>query len=311
MTIVFFGSSDFSLVPLKACRESPHQLLLVITTPDQKKGRGLKESPTPVRALCQAQGITVEAPANLKDNALLEKIKKLRPELFVVASYGKIIPTSWLGVPSKLALNVHPSLLPKYRGAAPIHWALLDGEKETGVSIAELTSNLDAGDVLFQDRIPIKETHDAVSLSHDLAELSYRALKTVFQKTGDGTLKKSRQQESLSSYARKLTKEDGILDWSFPAPKIFNRIRGLLPWPVATTRYKQESLQVLKAALANKRPVAEKPGQILEIQKSGAVEVQTGEGTIMLERVRPTGKKEMTAADFARGRRIEPGAVLE
>lgn len=311
MTVIFFGSSEFSLSALESCLAPPHRVLLVITTPDQKKGRGLRESPSPVRDFCDKHKIPVEAPASLKQTDLTEKVRSLKPELFVVSSYGKIIPPAWLTIPASLAVNVHPSLLPKYRGAAPIHWTVLNGEKEAGVTIAELTETLDAGDIFHQIRVPIDPAVDSETLSRRLAELSGPALASVFHQIETGTLKRLRQEESLTSYARKLKKEDGIIDWREPATAIANRVRGLLPWPVATTYFQGEILQILKARVAEVACAEGRPGQILEIQKGGALRVQTGQGALFMDEVKPAGKKIMTGAAYAGGRRLQPGALFE
>ncbi len=310
MNIIFFGSSDFSLAALEACLETPRKVTLAVTTPDQKRGRGLNETPTPVRLFCEKRGIPVLAPSLLRDEKLLEKVRAIKPEFFVVASYGKIITANWLKIPSRFALNVHPSLLPKYRGAAPIHWAILNGDRETGLTIAEVTNQLDAGDIFYQTRIPLDSEIDSEELSTKLAELSREALRTVFRNIEQNKLSRTSQQESLASYARKLKKEDGIIDWQQPAASILNKVRGLLPWPIAITYYKGEPLQILKAR-AEDATSAGRPGQILEIRKEGAVVVRAGEGVLLIEQFKPAGKKVMSAADYARGKRIQPGSLFE
>ena len=309
MTIIFFGSSDFSLPALKTCLKTPHKVLHVITTPDQKKGRGLKESPSPVHLFCEERAIPVSAPANLKQPELLAKVQSLKPDLFVVASFGKIIPPAWLGVPSRAALNVHPSLLPKYRGAAPIQWALLNGEKETGITIAELTETLDAGDILHQIRVPIDPEVDSEMLSCRLAEISCEALQTVFKNVENGPLMRTPQAEGMSSYARKLKKEDGRIDWSQSAQAIANQIRGLRPWPTAYTHFEDNLLQVLKASVEEMNATGN-PGELLETTKS-TMRIQTGKGILQVASVLPAGKKIMCAADFSRGKRLPPGFIFK
>ena len=186
MKIIFFGSSDFSLPLLEACLQSGQELALVVTTPDQKKGRGLKVQPNPVKLFCEEKQIAFSAPETLKTLESLEPVKARQPHLFVVASYGKIIPNAWLDVPSVLKINVHPSLLPKYRGAAPLNWPILDGEKETGLSLAEITAKLDAGDIFFQQKISLEDSMDSEYLSSELSKLGAAALRGLLKEIAAG-----------------------------------------------------------------------------------------------------------------------------
>lgn len=293
---------------LNACRESGQQIVLIVTTPPQKKGRGLVETPTPVQTWAEQNNIPFIAPENLKSPELLEKLKSLSPELLIVASYGKIIPASWLAAASKYALNVHPSLLPKYRGAAPINWPILLGDKETGVCIAELIPQLDAGDIFYQTRVPLPANVDSKQMADTLGEISAKALKTVLEKVPSG-LERAAQDHAKRNYARKLSKEDGRIDWNWSAEQIVNQIRGLLPWPVASISFQSEPLQILKASLVSEEGQGQ-PGKILKVEPQ-KIQVQTGKGVLALETVKPAGKKEMPAGDFARGRRLEPGFVFE
>lgn len=306
MKLVFFGSSPFSLYALEACLASSVQLALVVTTPPQKKGRGLIETPTPVQLFAEENKLPWIAPENLKAPELFEKVQTLRPDFFAVSSYGKMIPFAWLKVPSRYALNVHPSLLPKYRGAAPINWPIILGDIETGVSIAEVTPALDAGDLFFQNRLPIPETADAVAITEILGESSRAALQEVLSLAVRGALKRVPQDHSRYNYARKLKKEDGRVDWHRSAVQIRDQVRGLLPWPAVSVSLKADNLQILKAAVilgANSNSI---PGTITDIKKD-AVWVQTGNGILALEKVKPSGKKEMSGGDYARGKRLAPG----
>ena len=309
MTVIFFGSSEFSLAALKACLDSGHKVLTVITTPDKGKGRGLKETPNPVRLFCQGHGLPVEAPGTLKEQNLIQKMGALKPELFVVSSYGKIIPSPWLALPTRVALNVHPSLLPLYRGAAPVNWPLLNGDRETGVSIAEVTSELDAGDLFCQIRFPLDEGMDAVNLSKRLAELSAKALQQVFNDLAAGGLERKPQGSARATYARKLTKEDGCLDWKRSSVDIHNQIRGLLPWPATTTQAGEDPLIVLHSQVESKEGRGQ-PGELLAADRQGFLRVQTGLGVLHLDRVKPAGKREMSGCDYANGRRLQPGFVF-
>ncbi|MFA7001676.1 MAG: methionyl-tRNA formyltransferase, partial [Candidatus Omnitrophota bacterium] len=235
MKIVFFGSSDFSIPSLEACLDCGAQVSLVLTTPDRRKGRGLKELPTPVKLYCRDKGVPVISPESLKVSGPLEQVRALEPDLFVAASYGKIIPAGWLKVP-KARLNVHPSLLPKYRGAAPVQWALLNGDALTGVSIMDIHERLDAGDIYLQKSISLDLAVNAEELTRLLAELSRVALAETLRDFSGGRLQGRPQNEQEAVYARKLEKSDGLIDWAQPALRIHNQVRGLAPWPGAFFR---------------------------------------------------------------------------
>ncbi|MSR78023.1 MAG: methionyl-tRNA formyltransferase [Candidatus Omnitrophica bacterium] len=310
MKILFFGSSDFSLAALTACLEPPQEVCLVITTPPQKQGRGLKEMPNPVQQFAEAQKIPYEAPATLKNLILLERARSLRPDLIVVASYGKMIPSDWLKVPNKLCLNVHPSLLPKYRGAAPLNWPILNGDSETGMSIAEVTNKLDAGDIFFQEIIPIPENVNSLELGKNLAGKSILALRQVFKALEAGNLARHAQNDSDFTYAVKLKKENGVILWSQDVLSIHNQIRGLIPWPTAYTVFKNNPIQILKGRILDSDKCSGKPGEVISLQKPLGFEIQTGRGTLLIERLKPAGKKEMTGMDFINGLRLIPGAVF-
>ncbi len=313
MAIVFFGSSELSLASLRACIDSGIPVSKVVTTPDAQKGRGLKNLPTPVKVFCQEKRIPVMAPEKLKDPAALDEARAAAPDYFVVASYGKMIPDSWLALPKKLSINVHPSLLPKYRGAAPIQWPILNGDEFTALSLAEVTAKLDAGDIFAQEKFPLPADMNAVELTKKLEAMSYDVLKALLEKLKNGgTVSRTPQNDAQSCYARKLEKEDAWINWNDSAQKIHNQIRGLVQWPVASTRFQDITLQVLKSKIDPTVPSKEgQPGEIMEIAKDGTLRVQTGCGLLKLERVKPAGKNEMAAADFARGKRLEPGARLE
>ncbi len=309
MKIVFFGSSDFSLYALQACLEGGHEVALVVTTPDQKKGRGLKVSPTVVAEFAAEKNLNTEKFSKLKDEKALERVRALHPDIFVVSSYGKLIPSSWLGIPKQVALNVHPSLLPKYRGASPLNQPILNGDEATGLSIAEVTKDLDAGDLFYQERIPLEDKIDLPRLSKLLGEISHGAVLAVLRQIEMGTLKRTPQNESESSYAPKLTKEMGRIFWSEPAEILSRKIRGLKPWPGTSVSFRGELLLIVDGEAVSGGAGA-KPGALIEIHKDGAIAVATGEGILRIRSVRPAGKKEMSGADFAHGKRLKPGELL-
>jgi len=310
MNIVFFGSSKFSLSALKACVNSPHKVCLVITTPDQKKGRGLKVYSSIVKDFCEQCGIPVETPDSLKGENIFEKVKALKPELFIAASYGKLIPKNWLSLPTFARFNVHPSLLPKYRGAAPINWPILNGDVETGVSICDITNKLDSGDIFSQKRIIIPEDITADKLEENLADMSKDMLIELLNKCEKEKPQGVKQQNENANYARKLVKSDGELDLREDAIFLERKIRGLKPWPHAFLRFQGEYLLILSAKACNiehKKPVA----TLLEISKDGHVLIAAGNGALKILEVKPAGKKSMPAADFIRGRRFKVGDIIK
>lgn len=308
--VVFFGSSDFSLSALKACLDY-HRVVHVITTPDRPKGRGLQLLPTPVRAFCIENKIPVTAPPTLKNSDLMESIRRLKPFLFVVSSYGKMIPSPWLGVPSRLNLNVHPSLLPKYRGAAPVNWPILNGDGETGLSIAEVTDKLDAGGIFYQKKIDLPSNMDSGELEEILAELSFEALRTVFDQIDKGVEQRTVQIDTESTYARKLAKDDGIIQWNSDAKTIANQVRGLLPWPLAVASFDKVMMQILKATDDSDNPSGV-PGEILAVDKKrNALRVKTLKGCLEIYQIKPAGKNVMDAVSFANGWRVQPGMKFE
>lgn len=249
-------------------------------------------------------------PSKLKDQQLYEKVKSLKPEFFVVASYGKMIPSDWLKIPSKLCINVHPSLLPKYRGAAPINWPILNGDSETGLSLAEVTEKLDAGDLFYQSSFPITASDDALTLSQKLEDLSRRALEETFLKIHRGEeLSRTTQDERNFCYARKLTKEDAQVCWGKTAAEIQRQVRALKPWPGTFSLFQGQPLQILSARVYD--PDSSGPsGKVMHVLKQSFT-VQAGKGILEILKVKPAGKNEMNAGDFARGKRFEPGFSFE
>ena len=310
MTIVFFGSSEFSLASLRACIDSGITISLVITTPDVQKGRGLQTLSTPVKIFALKSNLPVIDPPKLKNEEILAQVKKISPDYFVVASYGKMIPSDWLKIPKILAINVHPSLLPKYRGAAPINWSILNGDEETGLSLAEVTNKLDAGDILYQKSFKIDDGETALTLGKKLEDISYTALKETLLKLNAGeTPHRTVQDDSKSCYARKLTKEDASIPWNSSAEEISLQIRGLQPWPGTSTFFQSQQVQIVEAKVLE-TDSALKPGVICQVLKQSFT-VQTGKGEIEILRVKPAGKNEMSAGDFARGKRLQPGDFFQ
>ncbi len=309
MKIIFFGSSEFSIEALKACLASEHEVVMVISTPDQKKGRGLKLVPTVVKILAEQKGLPVETPDNLKDEILRTRVAALKPDFFVVSSYGKFIPANWLKIPAVVALNVHPSLIPLYRGASPVNGPILNGDTETGVTIMEVTSKLDAGDIFAQEHYPLDARVDAEKLETELAHLSYRVLQNVFEKLEAGKLTRTPQKEAQATYAGKLTKEAGLISFQDAAVVLDRKIRGLKPWPGTYILFEKEPLLILEGEAVGQTG-AQAPGTLLAVHPDGSADVAAGEGVLKIRIVKPSGKKAMPVAAFIHGRRLKPGFVF-
>ena len=301
------GSPEFALPALKGLCEKEN-VPVVVTQPDKPKGRGLKLSPCPVKEWAISKGLKVLSPQKLKDPEFMEALKGFAPDLVVVCAYGKILPKEVLEIPKFGCWNIHASLLPKYRGASPINYAILNGEKETGITIMLMDEGLDTGPILFQKNLFIEDEDNAITLSKKLSELGKEAILEAIELHKQGKLSPKPQPEEGVSYAPLLKKEDGYFEFSEPALQIERKVRAFLPWPVAHTKIKGKLFKVFKAKAL---PSSEKaqPGTVLEINEEGLL-VKTGENTILLKEVQLEGKKRLTGAQFACGQRLKPGDLL-
>ena len=301
--LVFFGSPAWAVPVLEALAKE-HDVVLAVTQPDKPAGRGLKLSESPVAQRAKELGIPVEKPARLKKNpAFVERLRALAPEAGVVAAYGKIIPEAVLEAFPKGVLNIHPSLLPKYRGAAPVNWALIEGEEETGVSIMRLDTGMDTGPLYVQKKTRIGPDETALELSERLRDRGTRLLLGVLEKLDelDPT-----PQAGEPSYAPLLTKEDGRVRFEESAKKVYARHRGVEPWPGSWFWHRNKRVKVLKM---RPEPGTGAPGEVLEVGKKGVL-VATGEGAIRLVEVQPEGRRPMPAEAWARGYGVQPGTRL-
>lgn len=302
--LAFFGSPAWAVPVLEALARA-HDVVLVVTQPDKPRGRGLRTQPSPVAQAAERLGLEVVKPRRLrKDPEIAERLRALDLDAAVVAAYGQIIPEALLQIPRYGFLNIHPSLLPKYRGAAPVNWALIHGEPETGVSIMRLDAGMDTGPVFVQERTPIGEGETAVELSERLRDRGVELLLDVLEHLESA---RPEPQEGEPSYAPLLTKEDGRIRWNDPAQKVYDRHRGVRPWPGSWFEHGGKRVKVLEM-----RPVDDqgRPGEVLEVGPEG-VRVATGEGAVELIVVQPEGKRPMPAANWARGRGVRPGARLD
>jgi methionyl-tRNA formyltransferase len=306
LRIVFFGTPQFAVPTLQKLLDSRHTVCGVVTQPDRPRGRGQQVSDSPVKALAVERGLPLLQPARLKDPAFAAALRDWRPDIGVVAAYGKIIPDDILALPRLGMINVHASLLPKYRGAAPIQRAIIDGEAVTGVTIMRIETLLDAGAMLARVTRPIGPDDTSDVVERDLARLGADLLVEVLEQVAAGTEQGERQDFMLATFAPRLTKEEGVLDWSLPAAYIHNRVRGLHPWPHASTHLDGARIIILKTRVDAGTGDAP-PGTIVRVS-ADAIHVATGHGgRIAIEQLQPEGRRPMSAREFAAGRRLEAG----
>jgi methionyl-tRNA formyltransferase len=303
------GTPEFAVPSLEKLIEFGHNVMLVITQPDKPRGRGKKISYSPVKECAIKNNIDVFQPQKLKNNKeVFDKLRKLNPDLIVVAAYGKILPEEILQIPRYGCINVHASLLPKYRGAAPINWAVINGEKETGITIMYMEKGLDTGDILLQKSIPILEEDNSETVHDKLAVLGGNALIEAINKMVDGALKPVKQDDSKATYAPILEKSIGLIDWQKSAVEIKNLVRGLRPWPVAYTYYKGNMLKIWAAEVYSYEG-KEKPGTV--ITTGSALIVKCGKDALKILEIQSEGKRRMTVEEFLRGHTIAKGEQLE
>ena len=300
MKIVFFGTPEFAVPALQALVDSGYEVAGVFTQPDKPKNRGMKLLPTPVKECACTHGIPVYQPRTLRDGEALELLRRLEPDLIVVAAYGKIFPREILELPRLGCVNIHSSLLPKYRGAAPINWAILNGEERTGVTLMYMAEGLDTGDMLASAETEI----DLAAQLHDrLAQMGARLLTDTLPALENGTARAVPQDDAGSCYAPMLSKELSPIDWSRTARQIHDQVRGLVPWPSAVTQLDGIRCKVLRTAITGETS-GKAPGSILQADKRG-LKVACGDGRVLeLLEVQPDGKKRMAASAFLAGHPI-------
>jgi methionyl-tRNA formyltransferase len=309
LRVVFFGTPQFAVPTLTHLLASSHQVVGVVTQPDRPRGRGQKVSESPVKAVALEHGLPLIQPVTLRQPEVAASLRSWQPDLGVVAAYGRIIPPDILSLPRLGMINVHASLLPKYRGAAPVHRAVIDGESETGVNIMRVEEMLDAGPMLAKVRRPIDPDETADVVERDLAELGAPLLVSVVDRMSEGDVPSERQDFMVCSYAPKITREEGLIDWTLPAIYIHNRVRGLYPWPHAYTYLGGHRLIVLRTHVEDGASEAD-PGVVLDAS-GGAIDVATGHGgRIAIEQLQPEGRRPMTARDFLAGHPVTPGTKL-
>lgn len=308
LRIIFMGTPELAGVSLQALTASADfEVIAVATQPDQPKGRGLILQPSPVKEIALGKNLRVFQPARARDGDFIEELRRLQPDLIAVAAYGQLLPKTMLDLPRLGCLNVHTSLLPKYRGAAPIQWAILNGDEETGVTIMKMDANLDTGEILSQAKTPIHTEDNSRTLHDRLALLGADLLVKTIPEYAVGNIQPRAQPQEGVSHAPKIMKSDGRIDWSQPSQQIFNRIRAMILWPGAFIHLPaQPQPQLLKIWEAKIAEPSGAPGEVLQADKTGIV-VACGSGALRILVIQREGGRRMSAREFLAGHRIEPG----
>ena len=309
MRILFMGTPDFAVASLSALLEAGHDICGVFTQPDKPKNRGMKLQASPVKEFALAHDIPVFQPLKMRDGEAMGYIQERKPELIVVAAYGRILPGDILDYPPCGCINVHSSLLPKYRGAAPINWAILNGDKTTGVTIMHMAPALDAGDIILQRETAIGPDETAPELFQRLAELGGGLLVEAVEQIAKGEATRTPQLEADATYAPMLGRELSPMDWSKDGQTLHDQVRGLLPWPCATAEFGGVRCKVFSTAVLDGTTDLA-PGTVAEAGKDGIVMACGGGMLLRVKELQPDGKKRMAAADFLRGRSLTAGERL-
>lgn len=318
MRIIFMGTPEFAVPTLQRLIESRHNVALVVTQPDKPVGRGRKIQPPPVKQLALQHGIPIEQPEKLRKTSFHETLATYEPDVIVVAAYGKILPPDVLAVPRLGCLNVHASLLPKYRGAAPINWAIINGDRKTGVTIMHMDEGMDTGGIVLQREINILDDDDALSVSNMLSVLGADAMIEVLEEVErDNRIVSQSQDDGLATPAPMLKKSDGDLDWTMTSEQIICRMHGLRPWPGCFSKLGAKTIRLIDAdrltgiEFAAFQSPKHKPGQVVETVRGRGPIVCTGDGYIVLVRAKPEGRSEMTGTDLINGGYIVPPMQFE
>jgi len=309
LRVIFMGTAEVAAASLQALKAQPDiAVAAVVTQPDRPKGRHLELHPSPVKEIALRERLPVLQPERARNEDFIQELRRLQPDLIAMAEYGQILPKAILDLPRLGCLNVHTSLLPKYRGAAPIQWAILNDESETGVTIMKMDPGLDTGDILTQRATPIRPDDDSQTLHDRLAALGAELLIETIREYAAGRVTPRPQAAEGASHARKITKEDGLLDWRLPARTLWNRVRAFTPWPGAFTHLgpRPVLLKIWRAELAEE---SGPPGEILSADRTGLV-VACGEKSLRIFDLQREGGRRMTARDFLAGHELRPGQKL-
>jgi methionyl-tRNA formyltransferase len=306
--IVFFGTPSFALPLLETLIQGSDEVVAVVTQPDREKGRGRKVIASPVKEVALKKGLSILQPEKVNEVSFQEKLKGFGADLFVVAAYGQILPKTILSLPKYGAMNIHASLLPKYRGSAPIAWAILNGEKKTGITTMRMDEGMDTGDILLQSEIPIHEDETTETLHDRLASLGAQLLSETLEKMKKGEIHPTPQDHSKATYAPMLKKEDGQIDWTKGAEEIDRQVRAFHPWPGAYTEWQGQILKIYKGEVRKGKP-AGKAGTVLWVG-TDFIEIETGKDSYLLKEVQLEGKRRMSTRDFLSGHPVQVGTVF-
>lgn len=308
MKIIYMGTPDFAVAPLEAILQAGHQVTAVVTQPDKQKGRGKEVQMTPVKECAIKHGIPVLQPVRIREPEAIAELQRYPADIFVVAAFGQLLTEEILNMPRFGCINIHASLLPAYRGAAPIQWVIINGEIKTGVTIQQMAKGLDTGDMLFKKEVAIEAKETGESLHDKLMAAGAELIVEALSEIEKGNVRPEKQDEALSCYAKKLTKSMGLIDWSKDAVSIERLIRGLNSWPSAYTMYNGKTLKIWEADVAASEN-GEKPGTVLAVAKD-SFDVATGEGILKVKSLQLEGKKRMSVKDFLLGYEVVKGTVL-
>lgn len=311
MKIIYMGTPDFAVAPLEAILKAGHEVTAVVTQPDRQKGRGREVQYSPVKECALSYGIPVLQPLKIKEKDAVEELRKYPADIFVVAAFGQLLSEEILNMPRLGCINIHASLLPAYRGAAPIQWCVINGEEKTGVTIMQMAKGMDTGDILLQKEVVLDEKETGGSLFDRLMETGAELIVEVLPKIEAGELTPVVQKEELVTYAGKITKDMGNIDFAKSAVTIERLIRGLNPWPSAFTHYKGKILKIWEADVVSECANAENPvpGTVIAMDKESFT-LATGEGALRIRSLQPEGKKRMSCAEFMRGYEVKVGEAL-
>lgn len=305
MRIVFMGTPDFAVPCLESIINAGHEVVGVFTQPDKPKGRGYTMTPPPVKVVALDNSIPVFQPTTVKDGEAQKMLTELAPDCIVVVAYGKILPKEIINLPKYGCINVHASLLPKYRGAAPIQWSVINGEKETGVTTMYMDVGLDTGDMIMKKSCKIREDETAGELHDELSALGSQLIVETLDALKNNTAVREKQDDSLSCYSPMLDKSLCKIDWSLSSEQVHNKVRGLSPWPVAVSSIGGKKVKIHKTALSNSNG---KSGEIISLSP---LTVACGSGSVIITELQLEGKKRMDSASFLNGHKLEIGAKFE
>lgn len=310
MRIVFMGTPDFAVASLEALLEQGHDVIGVVTQPDRPKGRGGRLAYPPVKERALLYGIPVYQPQRVKETHFIEQLRSLNPDAIVVTAFGQILPKAVLDIPPKGCINVHASLLPKYRGAAPIQYAVINGEEQTGITTMYMDEGMDTGDMILQRSTDIYPDETAGQLHDRLAVLSKDVLKETLALIESGKAPRVKQSEAEATYCGKLTKDMGHINWDRAVKSVYDLIRGVTPWPGAYAFYKGVMLKVWHAAVVPSN-LTGLPGQIVDVNQKYGIIIKCKDGCIAIDEIQQQNKKRMKIEEYLRGHKLEIGAFLE